>query len=399
MTSTTRGVTDHIAIWVRWRWFLIGVTIIAGLLTAVISTIMPKTYRSTAIVLPPYEARMPFSYLGNVSVDIFGGNELPTAGLLTLLRSRALKDSVHARFDLIEHYNQDDIELAYRAFDDHLQVELESEANFGAVNIIAIAISVLDRDPESTARIVNLAVHEWDKLYVAISRRGASLRRQYVEQSLNETSMELATYEDSLRNYQEKHGIASLNVQVEGTVSSAITLEEKRIEAEVAVQILEKLLQPGHPDLRRSQLELEELEKQLRQLQEPSDEVTLLLPLGLAPEISLIYTRIFRRVKTLEAIQAVLVQQFEQAKMQELRDTPALRVVDSGQVPIHKFKPKRLVLTLVAMLSAFFLTLLLIYFLDYRERTRGTEEYRWVEEASAHIRSDFKRLSRFFRRT
>lgn len=397
MTSTTKSVTDHFALWIRWRWFLIGVTFMAGLSTAIISSIVPKTYRSTTVVLPPYEAHMPFSYLGSVSVDIFGRNEIPAAGLVTLLRSRVLKDSVHNRIDLMEHYNQQDIELAYTAFNNHMQVKLESEAGFGAVNIIAIAVSIVDRDPEFSAKMVNTVVDVWDKLYTSISRRGASLRRRYVEESLDKASTELALYEDSLRAFQEQHGIAALQAQVEGTVSSAIALEEKVTDARITVQVLERLLQPGHPDLRRARLELQEYEQQLEQFQYPSDKESLRLPLGLAPEISLKYSRLYRRVKTLGAIQAILVQQFEQAKMQELKDTPALRIVDYGKVPIHKFKPKRLFLTLIAMISAFFISFLLIYFFDYIERVKGTEEYRWIDETIKHLRTDLLRVTRFIK--
>lgn len=398
MTVHPKSFTSHVALWFRWRWLLIGVTFTAALLTFVISSLVPKTYRSTAVVMPPYDGKTSFSFLEGISMDIFGSTEIPPFGLVTLLRSRALKDRVHERINLIEHYRKNDIEDAYVAFEDHLIVELESEASLGSAKIHAISLSVLDRDPEFCAELVNVIVDEWDGLFTEINRRSAGLRRQYVEENLLKTSADLASVEDSLRAFQELHGIAALQAQVEGTVESAIVLEQKITETQIVVQVLEKLFGPDHPELKRAKLQLKELQNQKKQFREPSEDETLMLPLGIAPELSLTYARLFRRVKTLEAIHQILVQQYEQAKMQELKDTPALRIVDRGNIPLHKYKPKRLFLVAISMISAFFLSLLLMYFLDYIQRTKGTEESRWLDEISQNLKSDLNRFLTFLRR-
>jgi len=397
MPKSPKSFTDHITLWIRWRWFLIGVTFCAALLTFAISSIIPKTYRSTATVLPPFEGGATLPFLEGISIDIFGRNEVPASGLVVLLKSRALKDRVNDRINLIEHYKKEDLEKAYKAFEDHLQVEMETEESFGAVTIIALKISVLDKNPEFCAKMVNVIVEEWDNLYTEISRRGASLRRQFVEENLYQTSAELASAEDSLRFYQEKHGITSLDAQVQGTVEAAIALEQKIADARITVQVLEKMFQSNHPELQRAKLRYNELLRQQKRLYQPSVEESLLLPLGTAPEISLKFARQYRRVRTLEAIHQVLVQQFEQLKMQELKETPALRIIDLGSIPIHKYKPKRLILTIMAMISALFFALLAVYFLDYLQRTKGSTEQGWIEEITQHIKTDFQRMSRFLR--
>lgn len=395
MAAPPKSFTDHITLWIRWRWFLVGVVFSAAVLTFVVSSIIPKTYRSTATVLPPFEGGTSLPFLQGVSIDIFGTNEVPASGLVVLLKSRALKDKVQNRIDLMKHYDKEDLEKAYSAFEDHLQVEMETEESFGAVTIIALKIHVLDKDPEFCAELVNVVVDEWDNLYTDVSRRSAMFRRQFVEENLHQTSMELAAAEDSMRAFQEEHGITALEAQVQGTISAAMALEQKIADARITVQVLEQLFQPNHPELQRAKLQLQQLLQQQKEIQKPSAEETLLLPLDIAPELSLEYSRIFRHVKTLEAIHEVLVQQYEQLKMQELKETPALRIIDRGEVPIHKYKPKRLILTVMAMFSALFLALIAVYFLEYANRTRGTEEYRWVEDAIENLRSDARHILRW----
>lgn len=383
--------------WVRWRWFLIGVILGAAVLTAVISSLIPKTYRSSVVVLPPYEGGASLPFLEGVSFDIFGTNEISSAGLVTLLKSRSLKDRVNERIDLREHYKKDLLEQAYKAFEDHLVIEIESEESFGAVSIIAFRIYVMDRDPEFCARLVNVVVEEWDDLYTDLNRRGARLRREFSEENLHKSNTELASAEDSLRRLQEKYGIASIEAQVEGTVTSAIELERKITEVRITLQVLEKLFQSSHPDVQRARLELKGLLDAQKKLKTAKAGEGLLLPLNLAPDINLEFSRQFRRVKTLEIMNGVLLQQYEQSSMQELKDTPALRIVDRGEVPEYKYKPKRAILVLIASLSALFFAVLLMYFLNYVETVRGSEEFHWIEEVVTHLKTDFQTLKNIFK--
>jgi len=55
-----------------------------------------------------------------------------------------------------------------------------------------------------------------------------------------------------------------------------------------------------------------------------------------------------------------LVPQYEQAKLQEARDTPTLLVLDRGYVPEWKDKPKRLLITLGGFFVGLFLSLSLV---------------------------------------
>jgi len=392
MNPVPRRFVDHVTLWIRWRWFLVGVVFAAALLMAIISSLVPKTYRATAVVLPPFEGGTPLSFLGGVSVDVFGANEVPASSMATLLKSRALKDRIQKRIDLMEHYQKPDLERAYSAFESHLQVEFESQESFAAVNIIAFKIYILDRDPQFCAKLVNVVVEEWDALCVDLNRRGATLRRQFVEDNLRKTAAELAVCEDSLRSFQEQHGIAALDAQVQGTISAAVVLEQKIAEARIAIEVLEKLYRPEHPLLQRARLEMQGLLQEQKKLQSNSSPDGLLLPIGTAPEITLSYYRLLRQVRILQGVNEVLAQQYEQAKIQELRDSPALRILDRGEVPLYKYKPRRFLLVLTAAISAFFLAALAMYFADYVQRARGTAEYHWIEDSSAQIRNDLRRL-------
>ncbi|HEX7343877.1 MAG TPA: GNVR domain-containing protein [bacterium] len=398
METAPRRLTDHVALWIRWRWLLVGTAFLAALLTFLIASLIPKTYRASAVVMPPFEGGVALPFMGGVSVDIFGANEVPAASMVTLLKSRALKERVHQRIDLMEHYKQPDLESAFNAFEAHLQVEIESEATFGSVSIIAFKIHVIDRDPAFCAELLHVILAAWDALTIELNRRGATLRRQFVEESLSKTTAELAVTEDSLRAFQERYGIAEFQSQVEGTVTSAVALEQKIAEARIAVEVLSKLYQSGHPLVQRAKLELNGLMQEKKKMQDSKSFDSFLLPLKGAPELSLTYFHLYRDVRVLQAVYEVLIQQYQQSKIQELKDTPALRILDRGEVPLYKYKPRRLLLSMIASLGAFFLAMLAVYFLDYVQRFRGAQEYHWIDEIKDYLLRDWRRMSKLWRR-
>lgn len=390
---------DHLTLWIRWRWFLIGITLAAAVLTAALSFLLPKTYRASALVLPPKEssALVGLPILSGMDIDILGGNTVPAAGLLTLLKSSNLKERINRQVDLIDHYKAKDIEEAYRAFDDHLSSEIETQQGFGQSELISVSVYFLDRDPQFAAKALNALISEWDRLTIDLNQRGARLRREFVEEHLRQNNLDLVASQDSLRRFEEEHGLASIEGQVTGTVSTAMALERQITNARISVQVMEKLYQPDNPDLKRAQIRLDQLLQEERKIKSSDGSNGLLLPINTAPEISLQYARLYREAKMQEAINDILVQQYQQARYQEVNDIPPLRIVDRGVTPLHKFKPKRIILVIVAGMSSFFLAVILMYFFNYLEQIRGTEDYRWVEEILKELKTDRDRVRKLLR--
>jgi capsule polysaccharide export protein KpsE/RkpR len=343
-------------------------------------------------VLPPFEKGVNLPFMGQLDIDVFGANEISSQGLLTLLKSRNLKDRINKRMDLVKHYHTKDLDLAYKEFDNHLAIEIETQESIGQISVISFAIHILDRNPQFAVDLLHVVLEEWDKFTIELNQNTAGLRRQFVEQNLREKGMELAESQDSLIAFQERNGLASIDDQVSGTVNSAMQLGRQIAETRVAVQVMEQLFQPDYPELQRARIKLQELLKEEEKIRTTGGESGLLLPLGTAPEIGLQFARLYYRTKMLETMSGILAQQYEQARFQELKDLPALRIVDRGVLPIRKYKPKRFILVLIASMSAFFLALLAVYFMHYIESVQGTEEQQWVSEAGASLKADYHRI-------
>ncbi len=62
--------------------------------------------------------------------------------------------------------------------------------------------------------------------------------------------------------------------------------------------------------------------------------------------------RMFRAVKTQESILLVLTEEYERAKLQELRDASTVEVLDPATPPLHKSQPHRTMIVAVCFVLA-----------------------------------------------
>jgi uncharacterized protein involved in exopolysaccharide biosynthesis len=72
--------------------------------------------------------------------------------------------------------------------------------------------------------------------------------------------------------------------------------------------------------------------------------------LALLPAAGLGLARLYRDVKTSEQVFVVLTAQYEQARIDEVRDTPTVDVLDRASTPEKKSRPRRSIMVAVAFL-------------------------------------------------
>ena len=75
-----------------------------------------------------------------------------------------------------------------------------------------------------------------------------------------------------------------------------------------------------------------------------------------APDLQLEQARLTRRVDLLSSVYLQLTQQLEQAKLDEIRDTPILNVAEYAQDPVVKAGPLRLRIMIVVLVVSFLFT-------------------------------------------
>jgi uncharacterized protein involved in exopolysaccharide biosynthesis len=171
-------------------------------------------------------------------------------------------------------------------------------------------------------------------------------------------------------------------------------LKSQLVMAEIELGVLKRTLQPTHTKVKQKEAQIAEINKQIRiiEIGAPGMEDNILsIPFAEAPDLSLRLIRLTRDLKIQEAIFELLTQQYEEAKISEKRDTPTIQVLDTPKVPERKYRPKRIIMSILAGSLAVFLTIIVILvkeFLDRQKESRS-ETYHQLESLLQHLKSDF----------
>jgi hypothetical protein len=126
------------------------------------------------------------------------------------------------------------------------------------------------------------------------------------------------------------------------------------------------------------------------------------VPLIEVPSVGLELARLTRELKIQEAIFEMLTQQYEQAKIQEAKDTPTVQVLDRAVPPEKRSRPKRKIIVLVAGFLSLFASTLYVFSREYLERLHraGGEDYHKMRTVTQAITGDLAHLKKvLFRRS
>ncbi len=365
--------------------------------TAIIVFLLPKWYQATAVVMPPKKELGMMglsSALANLPVGGFdllkGSDEAMT--YMAILKSRTVREAVINKYDLVRVYEEDDIEKTLKAFEDNIDLTLEREGT--------ITISILDKSPGRAAGIANAFAEFLDSVNVELNIQKARNNRIFIEKRFNQNKEDMRRAEEEMRAFQEHYGAIALPVQTEAAIKGAATLVAEIMATEVELGVKQKSLTPTHIQVIETKNKLIELNKKLNEMKYGSPAAhnaangaaksdQIFIPFTAVPEIGLEFARRFREVEVQKTLYQFLIQQYEQAKIQEAKDVPTIQILDRAVPPIHKTKPKRVLTILLAGISA---TLLLVIFIFMVERFRvlyeeDPQRYRMFSFLARHRQS------------
>jgi tyrosine-protein kinase Etk/Wzc len=362
------SLLDLLIVLAKHKKMILGVTIGAAVVSAIISLLLPNIYTGTAKVLPPQQsqstAAMMLGQLGGLaglagsSLGIKNPNDL----YVGMLKSRTVADNIIARFELQKLYEQDTMVETRNEFADNSSITTGKDG--------LITIEFEDRDPKRAAAIANAYVEELDKLTQSLAVTEAAQRRLFFERQLVQAKEDLSKAEVALKVTQEETGLIKLDDQGRAIIEAVAALRGQISAKEVELRAMRTFTTESNPDYIRVQQQLAGLRNELTKLERAqiSGAGDILLPTGKVPEAGLEYVRRFRDVKYHETIFELLAKQFEAAKIDEAKEAAIVQVVDEAIAPDRKSKPRRALIVIAATLLAGFVAAFAAFAAELRDR-------------------------------
>lgn len=350
-------------LWERRR-FLGRCAGIGLVLATLIAFTIPKQWQSTVQLMPPD----PQSLSGPGALAVMAGAALPSAAaglagnlmtgrtagavFLAIMRSRTAQDELINRFNLREVYGLKRYEDTRKLLTKRTSADEDRKSG-------VITIAVTDRDPKRARDLAAAYVSELDKLVAALSTSSARRQRVFLEERLKTVKQDLDEASRELGQFSSRSGTLDLQTQGKAMLEAAAKLQGELIAAQSELRGLEAVYSDNNVRVRALRARVGELRGEMQKMGGTSAENGVELPAGEVspslrklPLLATTYGDLYRRAKIQETVFEILTKQYELAKVEEAKEIPTVRVLDSPQIPERKTFPPRLIIMVLGMMLA-----------------------------------------------
>lgn len=333
-----------------WR-LVAACTALAAAIGLTIALSTPNRYTANATALPPSDKSGGAGMAQYASLAAAAGIQLPGApsssidAIMAILGSRRLHEPLIEKFQLRAYYKTQTRDDVLRAFDADFDARQDKKSNL-------ITISCSNRDPQVAADIANSAADLLRSTFNEISQSKAGREREFLEDRIRQTEAELSAAAKALAEFQAQHRTLEIESQTKASIEAVAKLQGELIAQQIELKAL--LASAASPDNPRIQLLQERVNamtaEMTRLLGSSGDGPGVLLGLGSLPELGIAYVERFRAVKKREAVLAALTTQLESARINEVRTSEVVTIVDRAYVPERKSGPARAQICVAATL-------------------------------------------------
>jgi len=390
------------------RRFFVRVAAIVFVLSVLFTLTMPKEFESSARIMPPEQggnsAAMLAALVGKSSAGGLAGLAGSLLGaknnaalFVALLHSGTVSDRLIDRFDLQrvyrKRYREDTAKRLGRL------TKITEDTKSGVISIVVTA------DTRELAR--NLAqgyLDELNNLVAKVNISSAHNEREFIEKRLNTVQAELQRAQLELSDFSSKNTTIDIREQTRATVEAGAKLEGQLIAGESELDSLRQIYGNQNVRVRAAEARITILRRELQrangqsgpQLNESDTDVSHPYPaLRQLPELGVRWANLYRNVRIHETVFDLLSEEYETARIEEVKSTPTVGVIDVPQLPERRAGPHRtlivLILTLLSAVGSAIYLLLKRYWLamdshDPRRvlaaSIRGSFRNRWSRESA-----------------
>lgn len=352
----------------RWKviFYLFIVTVITSI---IISFQLPKIYQAKATIFITQEQRGISSIISQIPIALPG---ISSAGgsdyIVVLLQSDALKEKVIEKLKL----NVDEIFVGKskeKITRNKLLKKIKDITKIEDNKKGSITIKVDTTNRYLSAKIANCYVKILDKSIKTV----ATTNKDFLEKRIKEVKENLTKSENELKSFQEKNKAISIDKQAEGLISTYVDLEAQKIASQIQLQQVNAVSRVTGSMEDLVKLETEKVALQTRQRGLERNISNLERDLQVIPKQSLQLVRLMREVKLQSMIFETLLQQYELAKIEEIKDYAKFQIIDRAYPPDKHYKPSKRMTVMMAGLLSLFIGIFLVFFLEYLENIKNLQ--------------------------
>jgi capsule polysaccharide export protein KpsE/RkpR len=385
-----------------WRWLLIGL-----FASALIAFLIPAGYTTSAQLMPPDpQTGAGLALLATITGGQNGGGGLTsmasdllgvkTSGSLfiSVLRSRTVQDRIVNAFNLKSVYWKGTQEGARKRLGNN--TDLTEDRKSGV-----ITIHVSDHDPKRAAAIAGAYIDQLNALMAELNTTAAHRERVFLEDRLQHVNADLENAEKNFSQFASKSAAIDITAQGKAMVEGSAQLQGELIAAESELEGLRQIYSDNNVRVRSTQARINELRSQIAKLggkyeenpntSDPAAATENSYPtLRQLPILGVPYADKYRQLKVNEVIFETLTKQYELAKVEEAKELPSVKVLDTPEIPERRSSPPRMLIMIGGTLCSVMLAgVWIVGRSRWDELDRGTPGMIFVNDVMGTIRAKF----------
>jgi uncharacterized protein involved in exopolysaccharide biosynthesis len=190
--------TPLIKVFIKWKWHLVIITLVAAIAGAVFSssTFITPMYKSEAVLYP-----------SNVAAY---SDETFTEQMLQIMQSNEIMDAVVEKFDLMNHYK---ISKDYKYWKTALIGEYRDNVRISRTPYDAVLIKVMDKDPEIACAMVKEIIRLYDIKVGTMHKIKRSETVQMYKRQLEEKQQFIDSLKTRMAEISTNYGVVEYESQ------------------------------------------------------------------------------------------------------------------------------------------------------------------------------------------
>jgi uncharacterized protein involved in exopolysaccharide biosynthesis len=368
------------------RTFLARAVAVGLMLSAAVAFAIPKRYTTSTRLMPPdSQSNASAMMLAGMAAKAGGGLESMAGDLLGLkssgalfvgmLQSQTIEDRLVEQFELKKVYRTQLLLDTRGQLSENTGIQEDRKSGI-------ITITVTDRSPQRAAAIANGYVDELNKAVAQLSTSSAHRERVFLEDRLQSAKRDLDDAETQLAQFSSKNSTLDIQEQGKAMLDAASNLAGQMIAAESELEGLRQIYTENNARVRELSARVADLRKELDKIGgldnngaragqskvdpsvEPVADSSGNLPYPSIRRLPLLgakYADYYREAKIQETVYELLTQQNELAKVEEVKETPSVKVLDPAEIPEKKSFPPRLSIMFLGTLMAIALSIAFIF--------------------------------------
>ncbi len=283
--------------------------------------------------------------------DYYGESE-DIDRILTIAESSEVANYLISKYHLYEHY---DIDTTHRLAPFKVAKAFRSHYNVQKTKYDAIEITMEDKEPKLAAQMVNDARAKVEEIAQNLVKKNQKIKIATYKKAIADKVKELGLLSDSMQVVRKQYGVYNTLTQSEGLAKQIAQAEAKRARENARREILAKKPRISRDTIAMIDAMVSGMDQQLIKLNSLLDQ----------------FNQGVGQVELLEQIHEEASEQLslDKERLKQLESINnshinTIFLVEKGEIPIYKSRPKRSIICVAAVFIAFLLSVVTILILD-----------------------------------